>query len=76
MGKVEHRGPGDIRLGPAILLNLLHNELKMMTTPFSSTDKAAMQSYRQILKGETEPDLKGKKVLAALQKAALEALPS
>ena len=75
-GKVEHRGPGDIRLGPAILLNLLHNELKMMTTPFSSTDKAAMQSYRQILKGETEPDLKGKKVLAALQKAALEAQPS
>jgi hypothetical protein len=35
-----------------------------------------MQSYRQILKGETEPDLTGKKVLAALQKAALEALPS
>ena len=63
--------PGDIKFGPAILLDLMHNELKMIQGITSSADKAAMAAYRNIIKGAIPGDLDGKAVLTALQQTVL-----
>ena len=73
-GMLEKGGSGDMIFGPALLLNLMHNELKIIRGPVNSSDKAAMKLYKEILKGTSDADVKGKEVLTALQQTVMENL--
>ena len=73
-GKLNRHAPGDTRFGPVLLVDLMHNELKMISNAISTADKAAMLAYKHIISGKGEPDLTGQAVLEALQQSALEAI--
>lgn len=66
-GAVDKTLPGAIRMGPMILFSLIHNRLKMIRTPISNLDKAAMQRFVAISKDEAGADIEGDAVLAELK---------
>jgi hypothetical protein len=66
-GKLDMAAPGDLTFGPAILINLMHNELKIIKKAMHTVDKTAMQYFDQIIRGESEADLRGKAALTYLQ---------
>lgn len=58
--------------GPAIIFGLMHNKLKMIETSINSKDKADMERFQQIVKGESDADLTDAAVFNALKHAVLK----
>jgi hypothetical protein len=65
-GRLSKSSGGEKEFGPMVLFNRMHNLLMMIDSAFSNLDKAAMQRFHQIAKGDTEVEIKGEKVLDAL----------
>ncbi len=61
--------------GPAVIFSLMHNALKMHPYKINSTDKADMQRFTQVVKGEMEADLKDNQVLERLKAMVLDKGP-
>jgi hypothetical protein len=58
--------------GPAVIFSLMHNTLKMHPYKINSADKADMQRFMQVVKGEAEAELKENQVLERLKAMVLE----
>jgi hypothetical protein len=71
-GKLVMTAPDDIAFGPTILINLMHNELKIVKKAIHTADKTAMRYFNQIIRGESEADLKGKAALTYLQRLLID----
>lgn len=74
-GGVARSEKGDPLFGPAVIFSLMHNSLKMHPHVVSSTDKAAIHRYRQMVKGEIEADLTDIQVMERLQQMVLDKDP-
>ncbi|MDA8139766.1 MAG: hypothetical protein M0036_14040 [Desulfobacteraceae bacterium] len=66
-GKVDTAPGGAVQMEPVLLYDQMHHRLKMILTPTSTFDKAAMQRLSQISKDEAKADLEGDAVLAELK---------
>jgi hypothetical protein len=58
--------------GPAVIFSLMHNSLQMHPYKVNSADKADMDRFMQVVKGEREADLKDSQVLERLRAMVLE----
>ena len=70
-GRLSKSSGGEMEFGPMVIFNRMHNLLTMIDSVFSSLDKAAMQRFHQIANGEAEVQIKGEKVLDALQRLVM-----
>lgn len=76
LGAVDRTMPGAVQMGPVILFGLMRNSLKMLRTPISNIDKAAMQHFVQVSKDEAKADVEGGAVFAELKKMVGESAPN
>jgi hypothetical protein len=67
-GVVDKTLPGTIQMGPMVLYSMVNNSLKMIRTPISNMDQAALQRLVKISNNEAKADLEGQAVLAELKK--------
>jgi hypothetical protein len=74
-GAMEQPKADEMRFGPLVMFDLMHNSLKMIQTPISSRDKDGMAHLHQTAKGERQADLTGEPVWEALKRAVLEKHP-
>lgn len=71
-GALTEKQGGDIWYGPAVILSLGDNSLRLIKESTSSLDKGKLQSYQQAAQGEQEPDLEGQEVFQYLKDAVLK----
>jgi hypothetical protein len=71
-GKTETSPRGDIRFGPAVIHSLTLNSLKMIQTPINSSNKADVQRFHEVVKGQLKADLANEAVIEALKQAVLD----
>jgi hypothetical protein len=71
-GKTTETKSGKGLFGPVIILGLMHNKLKMIENAMNSQDKADIEKYRQVVKGEIDADLSDAAVFNALKRAVLK----
>ncbi len=71
-GRLEKSDKGDRRFGPLVLLDLMHNSLKMHPYAINTADKAAMEAFKKIAKGEVNAELTGPDVVEKLKEMVLE----
>ncbi len=71
-GALSEKQSGDIWYGPAMILSLGDNSLRLIKEPISSLDKEKLQSFQQAAQGKREPDLEGQEVFQYLKDAVLE----
>ncbi len=72
-GKLTRSDKGEQHFGPVVLFDLMHNRLHMHPHPIDGADKAEMDRYAKIIKGEAEAALTGAKVMEELKKMVMEA---
>jgi hypothetical protein len=70
-GTVTEKPSGEIVFGPAVILSLVDNSLKMMDDEISSLDKAKLEFFRQVAQGKETPTVEGKEVFRCLKDAVL-----
>lgn len=63
---------GERLFGPVVIFSLMNNALKMYPHRINSNDKAAMDRFRQIVKGEIDADVADHHVLERLKQMVLE----
>lgn len=71
-GKLAKSGTGERLFGPMVLFSLMHHQLKMHPYAINSADKAEMERFKQIVKGDTEAELTGTQVLEKLKQMVLK----
>jgi hypothetical protein len=74
-GRVARSDKGESLFGPAVIFSMMHNSLKMHPHVVNSADKAAIQRYGQIVKGDIEADLADTQVVERLKQMVLEKAP-
>jgi hypothetical protein len=74
-GEVRTPRAGDILFGPLVLYNLMYNDLKYIKNEISSMDKEALKHYDQAAKSETQADIEGEYVFAALKQDIMTRKP-
>ena len=70
-GNLNSGPSGEIVYGPAVILSLIDNSLRMTTDKISSLDKAKLTYFHQVARGEEKPDIEGKEVFRYLKEAVL-----
>jgi hypothetical protein len=71
-GKATETKSGQRLFGPAIILGLMHNNLKMTKNAVSCDDKSVIDIFQQVVKGEIDADLTDAAVFHALKHAVLK----
>jgi hypothetical protein len=71
-GVVAGRQSGEIVYGPAVILSLIDNSLRMIMDEISSLDKAKIEFFHQVAQGKQKPDIEGKEVFRYLRDAVLK----
>jgi len=71
-GAVTEKPSGEIVYGPAVILSLIDNSLKMMEDEISSLDQAKIEFFRQVAQGKEKPTVEGKEVFRYLKDAVLK----
>jgi len=71
-GAVTEKPSGEIVFGPAVILSLIDNSLKMMVDEISSLDKAKLEFFQQVAQGKEKPDIAEKEVFRYLKDAVLK----
>jgi hypothetical protein len=72
-GALTEAPAGEIVYGPAVILSLIDNSLRMIEEPVSSLDKAKMEFFHQAAQGKEKPDIEGADVFDYLKDAVLVA---
>jgi hypothetical protein len=62
---------GENVVGPAVLFNLMRNELKLTEEQFGDVDKAKVERFHAIAAGKVETEIHGAEVFAYLQQTVL-----
>ena len=70
-GAVTEKQNGEIVFGPAVILRLIDNSLKMIEDEISSLDKAKIEFFRQVAQGKEKSDIEGTAVFKYLKDAVL-----
>ena len=71
-GALTEKPGNDICYGPAVILSLGDNSLRLVRQETSSLDKGQLQSFQQAARGKQEPDLDGPDVFRYLKDAVLK----
>lgn len=71
-GKLATSDKGERHFGPIVLFDLMHNNLKMHPYAIKSADKAEMDRFKQIVKGDAEAEVAGTQVLEELKNMVLQ----
>ncbi len=71
-GAVERPGAQEIRFGPLVMFDLMHNRLKMIQTSINSLDKNSLEQFRLAAKAEDRADLCGEQVWEEMVHLALQ----
>jgi hypothetical protein len=66
-GTLNTAPPGLTEMGPIVIFDQMHNNLKMIRRPIRTIDAAAMQHFQQVAKAETKADLEGEAALSELR---------
>lgn len=66
-GPLHNAGSGETVIGPLVIYNRTHGLLTMIESKISDSDKAAIDRFHGIAKGESDIDLKGQTVLQTLR---------
>jgi hypothetical protein len=74
-GALEQTGTEELRFGPLVMFDLMHNSLKMIQKPISSLDKDGLEHFRQIAKDEDHTGRAVDNVWDNLKRAVLEKHP-
>lgn len=64
---------GAMEVGPAVIFNLMHSQLKLVRTAVNTLDKVALRRFHQVAQGEETAELEKEAVLAELEKMVLSA---
>jgi len=70
-GTVTEKQSGEIVFGPAVILSLIDNSLKIIEDEISSLDKAKIEFFRQVAQGKQTPTVEGQEVFRCLKDAVL-----
>jgi hypothetical protein len=70
-GAVTGKQSGEIVYGPAVILSLIDNSLRMVKDEISSLDKAKVEFFHQVAQGKEKPSAEGKEVFRYLKEAVL-----
>jgi len=70
-GAATEKQSGEIVYGPAVILSLIDNSLKMIKDGISTLDQAKVAFFRQIAQGKKKPDIEGTEVFKYLKDAVL-----
>jgi hypothetical protein len=70
-GAVASKQSGEILYGPAVILSLIDNSLRMIKDEISSLDKAKVEFFHRVARGEEKPDIEGQEVFRYLKEAVL-----
>ena len=70
-GAVYRKESGETVVGPAVVFNLMRNELKLIEEPFGSLDKEKLERFHAIASGKEQAAVHGAAVFEHLQKAVL-----
>jgi hypothetical protein len=71
-GRLTKSDRGEHLFGPVVIFSLMNNTLKMHPHSINSNDKAALNHFRQIVKGEIDTDFADNQVLERLKRMVLE----
>jgi len=71
-GAVTGRQNGEIVYGPAVILSLIDNSLRMIKDEISSLDKAKVEFFHQVAQGKEKADIEGKEVFRFLTDEVLK----
>ena len=71
-GRLEKSEKGERLFGPMVLFDLMHNSLKMHPYAVKSADKAQMEHFKKIAKGEAKAELTDIQVVEKLKEMVLE----
>ena len=70
-GTVSQKQSGETVYGPAVILSLIDNSLRMIKDEISSLDKAKVEFFHQVARGKEKPEIEGKEVFRYLKEALL-----
>ena len=70
-GAVTEKQSGEIVFGPAVILSLIDNSLKIIEDKISSLDKANIKFFRQVAQGKEKSEIEGTDVFKYLKDAVL-----
>ena len=70
-GVLADRQSGEIVYGPAVILSLIDNSLRLIQDEISSLDKAKIEFFHLAAQGKEEPSVEGKEVFRYLKEAVL-----
>jgi len=71
-GAVTEKPSGEIVYGPAVILSLIDNSLKMIKDEISTLDPAKIEFFRQVAQGNEKASLEGVEVFGFLKDAVLK----
>ena len=70
-GALAEKQSGEIVYGPAVILSLIDNTLRMTKDEISSLDKAKIEFFHLVAQGKERPDIEGSEVFRYLKEAVL-----
>ena len=71
IGTVTEKQGGQILYGPAVVLSLIDNSLRIIDDRISSLDKGKMEFFQQVAQGKEKPSVEGKEVFRYLKDKVL-----
>jgi len=71
-GAVTGEQSSETVYGPAVILSLIDNSLRLIEDETSSLDKAKVKFFHQVARGKEKPDIEGKEVFRYLMEAVLK----
>ena len=73
-GRVTERQSGEFLYGPTVILSRITNSLAMVEETISSLDKAKIEFFEQVARGEEKAPVEGKEVFRYLKDTVLKKL--
>jgi hypothetical protein len=72
VGTVTEKQDGQIVYGPAVVLSLIDNSLRIIDDKISSLDKGKMEFFQQVAQGKEKASVEGVEVFQYLKDAVLK----
>jgi hypothetical protein len=72
MGRTAEKQGGEVIYGPAVVLSLVDNSLRLIEDSVSSVDKGEIEHFHQVAQGKEKPSAEGAEVFRYLKAAVLK----
>jgi hypothetical protein len=74
-GRLQSPTPGGYVVAPVLVYNRIENILKLLPEPIDSRDSERMEVFRQVLDGDLDADVRGRRVFDWLEERVLAEKP-